>query len=961
MAAAGARTVDEQTQNIPLSRWRGHLALALVSGGPALVYQVVWTRQVALVIGSHLEAISTVLVAFFGGLAIGSRVFGGLADRVRSPLRLYGVLEIIAGAIALASPLAVSLVERQLAGRAAPVYAMVAIGSVMLAVTFLLGGTLPALVKSSLRGPRVGSRDSARASGWLVGVNTAGAVIGVAIAAALVPLVGLRVTLLAAGSTAIVIGIVAVALGGAGGEPRPQAPDSTPEPPRPPLPIMPLLVAAVGGVATLSFEVLAARCASLWLGSSLYAWAIVLGLFLIGLASGNVLAARRVALSVSPARSLAIIELVAAGLLASAIAWAVPDPARPATGLSREALTATVLWILPVTVLMGAAFPFFVRLGVREGRTVGAAFGAVSAANTGGGIVGAMLAPFVLLPIFGLAGGLRACAVINGLLAVGLLLGDPDAVPLRLRRAALATVVLVAAGAIGVLTPRTRPPSVRLLHVSHGRQATAAVVHQAGRRDLIVDGDPEASTGADARVTEELLAILAITLHPSPERFLEIGFGSGITFGTASRFPLEQLECVEISRAVLDCAPFFEPDNHGVASGDDPRITISRLDGRAYLLTQEAQYDVIVANTLHPWSVGATGLYSSEYFGRIRRALRPGGVAAQWLPIARLGRDNLASILRTFFSTFPEGELWWGAGNVIVVGYASDVGPGDGTRLPREPRYDEAARMLTRLGIRTREDLLARRLAPADLVLEEIGPGLVLTDDLPRLEISGSFRRARGQQDGGELALIAAIAQRSATRWPGVRPISGWLASGVARLGGDESQATELETEAIDAGLSLARQSRARRSVLGGLAALGRGELEIAERSFARALDAYPDQPQARFGMAVIAAQRQDPESAEWEARQLLLLRPDYAEAWTLLAQVRAATGDQEGARVALDRALESDPFHPDTLRTATRIAIDAGDLTRARELLDRIDSLADGPQWPGTSELRAALAAREE
>ena len=74
--------------------------LALLSGIPALAYQVVWTRQVGLIIGTQTGAIAIVLAAFFGGLALGSRVLGRLADRRRDPLRLYGELEVAAGACA---------------------------------------------------------------------------------------------------------------------------------------------------------------------------------------------------------------------------------------------------------------------------------------------------------------------------------------------------------------------------------------------------------------------------------------------------------------------------------------------------------------------------------------------------------------------------------------------------------------------------------------------------------------------------------------------------------------------------------------------------------------------------------------------------------------------------------------------------------------------------------------------
>ena len=120
-----------------------YIVLAFLSGLPALVYEVVWTREVALVIGSQVEAISAVLVAFFGGLALGARVLGPVADRAISPLRLYASLEIAAALFALLSSWLLRALGDQLL--ALPDEARLGLASLALfPATFLLGGTLPA-------------------------------------------------------------------------------------------------------------------------------------------------------------------------------------------------------------------------------------------------------------------------------------------------------------------------------------------------------------------------------------------------------------------------------------------------------------------------------------------------------------------------------------------------------------------------------------------------------------------------------------------------------------------------------------------------------------------------------------------------------------------------------------------------------------------------------------------------
>src|ERR1044071_10278829 len=74
------------------------------SGMSGLVYQVVWVRELVLVFGATTFAVSTVLTAFMGGLALGSFYFGRRSEKIARPLRLYGILEIGIGIYGLAVP-----------------------------------------------------------------------------------------------------------------------------------------------------------------------------------------------------------------------------------------------------------------------------------------------------------------------------------------------------------------------------------------------------------------------------------------------------------------------------------------------------------------------------------------------------------------------------------------------------------------------------------------------------------------------------------------------------------------------------------------------------------------------------------------------------------------------------------------------------------------------------------------
>jgi spermidine synthase len=904
------------------------LTLAFLSGIPALVYQVVWTREIVLLAGSQIEAISVVLVAFFGGLAVGARAFGGVVDRFSTPLRIYGCLEIGAGLLAALAMVVLHSIGNSPIAAGSLAVLLLSSAAVLFPVTVLLGGTLPALLRSAVRD----LSGAASRAGLIVGTNTAGSVLGVGAAVLLVPAVGLRATQLGAAFVAVIIGVAAIGL--ARGRSRPAL---APQPGAGMSSLLVLAAAAAAGVATLAYEVLAARMAALWLGSSLYAWGSVLALVLVGLAAGNLALAGRAARSADPRADLGWIEVAAAAALGAGLLAISPPIALPAAGLTANSLSRVALGVFPPAFLMGGAFPFFVRLGVRDPR-LGTTFGAVSAANTAGGIAGALLAPFALLPALGLAGGTLACAGLNGALGLAFLARASE----PRRRGAHLVVAAAALAAATFAGTRLQQPAtaMRVLHVDHGRQATTAVIAVGDRRDLIVDGDPEASTVGEALVTEELLAVLPLLLHPDPKTFFEVGLGSGITLGTAARFPLDRLDCAEIADSVIGAVGFFTPQNGGVHDGGDSRVRIFHTDGRAHLLRHRSEYDVIVGNTLHPWSIGATGLYSKEYFERLRAALRPGGVAVQWVPAARLGDDNLAAIVRTFYAVFPEGSMWWGATNMMLVGSETPGLRVDEARF--EALRPRMAGLLQRLGIRSARELEARRFATAASVREALGPGLTLSDDRPVLEVSAARNRPTQGEPATELALLQRLAEAGVAGSPEIRDgMRLWVQSLRARERGAEAQAERLEREAEAAGFGEGRRLRLYRIVGRGTSQREAGRFDRAEREYRRALAEDAELADALFGLAAVHAQRGHLDNAISTLERLVHLHPGDAAAWNLLGVLQGQAGDAAGARMSFDRAVEASPYFTGALANAGLLAAEQGDARRARELLARLQAIS--------------------
>src|SRR4051794_14424946 len=281
------------------------LAIFVLSGAAGLIYEVVWSRQLVLVFGNTTQAVSTILTGFFGGMAIGSIVGGRIADRTRSPIRLYGLIELVLVVVVLATPVTFRLLHEVYRGaydalETVPgAIALVRFGLALLALapaTVLMGATLPTLTRQLTRDAHLSA-----AFGRLYAANTLGAIIGTfAAGLVLIELLGLTGTLVVGALCSATAGLAALALSrGTAGEPRAGPDDREPElePPPPvstPVKVAPesarprlaLAVAFVSGLTSLGYQVLWTRLLSSGTGNSTYVFTLILGTFLIGIAIG---------------------------------------------------------------------------------------------------------------------------------------------------------------------------------------------------------------------------------------------------------------------------------------------------------------------------------------------------------------------------------------------------------------------------------------------------------------------------------------------------------------------------------------------------------------------------------------------------------------------------------------------------------------------------------------------------
>lgn len=710
-----------------------------VSGALALVYEILWMRRFALVFGVTSEAVAATLAAVFFGFTAGSLGVGARAARIGRPLRGFGLLQSGIGVGALLVEPLLSLYQqaypslyRSLGGSTAglPVIETCLTMLALFLPTFCMGGTVPLLGQAAAAGRgRLGLR---------VGGLYAANILGAALGALSVPFLWLP-RLGAAGSyrtcigSSLVLGAAAVLLDRRGkkfplegtGEQTAPAVAHAPAQARPqaqePLrairgaaevisPVVLRVLAAFSGVLMFVLQVAWERMFAQVHQQSIHSFAVVLAALLAGLGAGAWLARESLRRGFSPRRCLGFGWLGAGTIVFLTPSWFYGMShglAYLAGGGGWSSYGLRILWLALPTVMLpgllaGMALPLLMEMAGRaEDRSAGRVLGTLLAWNTGGAILGALVGAFVLPGWLGLwltlalAGGVMAVAgelclasfrwtfparrlVLPGLILGGFLFLRPD----RLPRTSL--------------RPDQGDVLVALQEGSHG---IVAVVEKGGVRRIKLNNSyvlgGTASTG-----DERLQGHLPLLLHPAPKRVAFLGMGTGITAGAALLHPVDRVTAIEIVPEVIQVAGAWFPDAN-LDLTRSPRVQTLAADARNVLGVAGSKYDVIVGDLVVPWKEGEASLYTAEHFAAVRRALAPGGLFCQWLPLFQLSEAEFNMVAATFMDVFPRTTLWRGdfapeTPALALVGQLGDtlLDPRIVERRVGELRPDDANRFL---------------------------------------------------------------------------------------------------------------------------------------------------------------------------------------------------------------------------------------------------------------------------
>lgn len=694
------------------------LGLVFLSGFAALIYQVLWMKQIGLLFGNTSHAASATLASFFAGLATGSWVLGRRVSIAANPMRTYAWLEVAIAVTALLYFVILALYQAIYPA----IYQNIGSGGLLVVIkfglslllvfppAFCMGGTIPVLGQHMIRNPNAFGNTAA----LMYGVNTLGAAIGAGLAGFYLPLwLGFNATCALAIVISGGIAVIAFRLSRGNSSPpirinevenapakvtevrltrqerRRQERDekrgkkAAPETSRP----VPdnsrvasgrrtiLLLCFLSGFGVLALEVLWTRLFSQVLENSVYTFAAILVIVLVCLALGAMISSRLARLKTRPFLILTLLMLAGAGAIAvtPAVFMSLTDDMRivVSTGSWSSYIllifrTAT-LTIAPSALLLGTIFPYLMKLEEDHLKSPGLSLGKLATANTVGAIFGALLCGFVLLDWLGIWRSMQLVAAIYLVASLFLPLGwNLKSVVAKAACfiALLLTVVALDPRKLPVVSIDPLAPPETIIESWEGSDCTVTVTES--HKGLAIKINSHYSLGSTgAYMQEKFQADLPLMVYPESEEIFFLGVGTGITAGSAldpRHAQVKRVVACELVPEVITAAKKHMTDVRGFDTTgglfNDPRATVLIEDGRHYLMATDGKFDIINSDLFVPFRSGAGSLYTREHFESAKKRLTPDGVFVQWLPLYQVTENEFSIIAKTMIGVFDQVSLW---------------------------------------------------------------------------------------------------------------------------------------------------------------------------------------------------------------------------------------------------------------------------------------------------------------
>lgn len=711
------------------------LSLFVLSGATSLVYETLWIRVLSLGVGSTSASMSLVLAVFFLGLSVGSYLSGKFTIRVRSPILAYGLIEGVIGLYALFVLSPLFHLHRVLAllplessvGWIALLVKLILVSGLLAIPTIAMGATLPLLVRIFLGfGYSVGG-----VTGLLYGINTIGAVLGALLTSFfLIPKLGIPGANLCSAFVNLTVFVGTLWLArkedwgissGELGEAQAARTAITP------LQKAILIASGACGFVSIASEVVWNKYLGIFFGTNIYGLGLILSLYLLGIASGSLVLAKVADRITEPVKwfvrlfAAALVLMLATGYAFNYLPQLTTLLHHYLGGLLslltiKSLVTAAILF-LP-TSAFGALLPLGILILSPDRRSAPRLLGLAYAINTCGAILGSYLGGIVLIPLVGSSQAIRIVLVVGaGALAWVVRKGLTS----RQRVPAYAFVALLVLSTTLVPGLDFRNILKSAYHRHVGEQSLSEAMKRFSRDyeefNLIIEGETaiislshDPADGAYFRSYERLktnglnesvynrlrpkqlpkyealIAVLPYVLTASPKRAFVVGYGGGFTVDFLTLTELEKVDVIELEKGILRAADYVHRGKNPLLQRKNLNLRIE--DARYVLATkQSGPHDIIISQPSHSWLTGAANLFTKDFFEIVKEALTEGGVFSQWLNLYNMDVKVLKSILRTFFSVFPEGAVFTNIADQELVLI--------GSRKPLELKWDRLERLVS--------------------------------------------------------------------------------------------------------------------------------------------------------------------------------------------------------------------------------------------------------------------------
>ena len=672
------------------------LAVAFfLSGASALIYQVLWVKQLTLIFGSQTLAISTILACFMGGLSLGSYIISKKAHLIKYVVLTYVILEIIIGLYAFIIPYLFDLTDNvycflwPLTNEnyfLISILRFILVFLVLIVPTSMMGATLPLLLKHYINNNEL----IIKYTSILYCVNTSGAVFGAFICGFyLIEYFGISGTNYIAISLNFIAAFIAFII-------HSKTPDINVQTEEQiclkfkyyTFSLIEKLVLSgmvVSGFTAMVYEVIWARQLVLIFGSTTYAYTSMLVIFLIGISLGSFSINRFFKDNNKNLYYFVVCELIISLL----IIWGtyyykdlIYIFNKLAANISPEGfiipiMSVSFLLIFPATYVFGVLFPLSIKLFTPDYKQISERTGLIYSFNTLGCILGSIATGFILIPLIGLKYTIITGACLN-LVIAAIIIIIPSKNTETKGILGLSTLALIfiffmfsAKWQEQVITSGTYLNKSNntlisknsyldsltkkdVVYYKEGQHSTVSVVENKSKNKtnytLYSNGKIEASTYfRDMRNQIAISYIPALLMNKHGDALI-IGMGSGITASVLAQFPFKNIELVELEQAILGASKFFS--NFYGNPLENKKIKYIIDDARNYLKVIDKKYDLILSEPSNVWVNGVANLFTREYYHIVKQRLKSDGILCQWIQIYDLKPKSIISVLKAMREEF---------------------------------------------------------------------------------------------------------------------------------------------------------------------------------------------------------------------------------------------------------------------------------------------------------------------